>query len=337
MPVYKKDNGKWYCRGRVEGERYHMLCAGAKDKEEAKIIENAERYKIAQKHRGLIEDNQSFTFSQIMDKYVESCRANNKSDRIAIIQRKYLCAYFGKNKDIMCIRKADIEKFKMHLLSKGRTKATVNRYLAAIKRAYNLLIQDDLISYNPVKKGCMLEEDNKRARYLSKNEWKKLQLALPESIYTIVVVALLSGFRLGNVLNLRWEQIDLTMRFIELTKQENKGKKIIRQPISENLFEVLMQLGPKEEGYLFINRETGKPYKDIRKSFKTALDKAGIKDFTFHDLRRTFGTWLLQAGVDIRTIQALLAHSDISTTERYLATTYEHNKLAVDKISKFMQ
>ena len=336
MPVYKKDNGKWYCYGSVEKERYHMLCTGATCKQEAIVIDNAHRYKLLQKHRGLIEERQSFSFGYIMDNYVESCRINNKSDRIAIIQHKYLCKYFGKNKDIMCIRKADIEKFKLDMLAKGKSKATVNRYLAAIKRAYNLLIQDDLIAYNPVKKGCMLDEDNKRSRYLSKNEWKRLKLALPDRIYTIVVVALLSGFRLSNVLNLKWEQIDLTMRFIELTKQENKGKKIIRQPISENLFEVLTSLNPQEEGYLFINPDTGKPYTDIRKSFKSALDKANIKDFTFHDLRRTFGTWLLQAGVDIRTIQALLAHSDISTTERYLANTTEGNKIAVDKISKFM-
>lgn len=336
MGVYKKENGKWYCHGSVEGERYHMCCTGAKNKNEAKIIDDAHRFKLMQKHRGLIEETQNYTLGYIMDNWVLSCETNNKSAKEAIIKRKYICDYFGRNKNIMSIKQIDIDKFKLHLLQKGRSKSTVNRYLAGIKRAYNLLIIDDLISYNPVKRGSMLDEDNKRSRYLSKEEWQRLKKELPETIYLIVVVALLTGFRLSNVLNLSWEQINLDMRFIELLKQENKGKKIIRQPISDNLYEVLLQMKPKKQGYLFINPDTGKPYTTIKKSFKTALNNAGITDFTFHDLRRTFGTWLLQEGVDIRTIQVLLAHSNISTTERYLGTGVEIKKLAVDKIGKFI-
>ena len=336
MTVYKKDNGKWYGHGSVEGERYHICCTGAKNKNEAKIIDDAHRFKLMQKHRGLVEEVQEYTIGYIMDNWVLSCETNNKSSKEAIIKRKYICDYFGKNKNIMSIKQIDIDKFKLHLLKKGRSKATVNRYLAGIKRAYNLLIIDGLINYNPVKRGSMLEEDNKRNRYLTREEWLKLKKELPETIYYIVLVALLTGFRMGNVLNLSWEQINLDMRFIELLKQENKGKKVIRQPISDNLYEILQELKPKKSGYLFVNPDTFEPYKDIRKSFNSALERAGITDFTFHDLRRTFGTWLLQEGVDIRTIQVLLAHSDISTTERYLAVGIESKKLAIDKISKFI-
>jgi integrase len=336
MGVYKKENGKWYCHGSVEGERYHMCCTGAKNKNEAKIIDDAHRFKLMQKHRGLVEETQQYTLGYIMDNYILSCKTNNRSHRNAIIYEKYICQYFGKNKNIMSIKQTDVDKFKLYLLQKGRSKATVNRYLAVIKRAYNLLILDDLINYNPIKHGSMLDEDNKRTRYLTKEEWEKLKKELPETIYLIVIVALLTGFRLSNVLNLSWEQINLDMRFIELLKQENKGGKIIRQPISDGLYEVLLQMKPKKQGYLFVNPDTGKPYTTIKKSFKTALNKAGIENFTFHDLRRTFGTWLLQEGVDIRTIQVLLAHSDISTTERYLGVTHEYNKQAIDKIGKFI-
>ena len=336
MSVYKKENGKWYCRGRVEGERYHILCAGASNKQEAKIIDDAHRFKLLQKHRGLVEETQQYTLGYIMDNWVLSCKTNNKSDKDAIIESKYICKYFGKNKNIMSIKTTDIDKFKLYLLQKGRSKATVNRYLAGIKRAYNLLIIDDLIDYNPVKRGSMLDADNKRTRYITKEEWQKLKKELPEKIYLIVIVALLTGFRLSNVLNLSWEQINLDMRFIELLKQENKGGKIIRQPISDGLYEVLTQLKPKKTGYLFINPDTNKPYTTIKKSFNSALKRADIENFTFHDLRRTFGTWLLQEGVDIRTIQVLLSHSDISTTERYLGVTHEYNKQAIDKIGKFI-
>ena len=336
MPVYQKDNGKWYCRGRVNGERYHALCPGAETKEQAKATEDGIRYKLRQKQLGLLEEEQKITFGQIMDRYVDVCKANNKSDEDAKIYRKYLVQYFGKNKLARNIKPTDIDLFKLYMINKGKANATINRYISAIRRAYNIQIEDGAMNYSPIKKKCMLTEDNKRYRYLSKQEWKKLKMALSETIYYIVVVALLSGFRLSNVLELCWEQIDFNLRFIEILKQNNKGKKVIRMPISDMLFEVLMKLNPKEKGYVFIRPETGERYKDIRGSFKAALDRAGIKDFRFHDLRRTFGTWLLQSGTDIRTIQYLLSHSSVSVTERYLAVTPEGNKKAVDKISRFM-
>lgn len=336
MPVYQKDNGKWYCRGRVNGERYHLLCQGAKDKESAKAVEDGVRYKLRQKQLGLAEEDKTITFGQIMDRYVAVSKANNKSDENAIIYRKLLVEYFGRNKPARNIKPTDIDSFKLYMSEKGRANATINRYISAIRRAYNIQIEDGIMNYTPIKKKCMLVEDNKRYRYLTKQEWKRLKIALPKDIYNIVVVALLSGFRLSNVLELSWEQIDFDMRFIEILKQNNKGKKIIRLPISDMLLDVLMSLNPKEKGYVFIRPETGERYKDIRGSFKSALERANIKDFRFHDLRRTFGTWLLQAGTDIRTIQYLLCHSSVSVTERYLAITPEQNKKAVDKLSDFM-
>ena len=155
---------------------------------------------------------------------------------------------------------------------------------------------------------------------------------MPEHLLNIVKIALLTGFRRSNVLQLKWEQINLEMNFIEVAKQDNKSGKLIRKPITGALREVLINIGVKDKGYLFVNPKTNKPYTTVRKSFSTALKKAGIEDFKFHDLRRTVGTWLLNSGVDIRTIQSLLDHSDVRTTERYLAITSENNFNALKKL-----
>lgn len=336
MSVYKKDNGKWYCQGRVNGDRYHKLCAGAKDKEQARAIEDGIRYKIRQVQNGLIKEETSiYTFQFLMKKYVEVSEANNKSVREAKIYAKYLTEYFGKNKYISKIKPSDLENFKTYMAKKNRTKATINRYLAALKRAYNIMIADGLSDFNPVNKVKKLDEDNRRYRYLSKDEWKELKKHLPPITLKIVIYALQTGFRKGNVLQSRWEQIDFNLRTIELLKQNNKGKKIIKIPLTDILYELLQSLNPKKEGYIFINPKTNKPYTNIRKSFDTALKKAGIKDFHFHDLRRTVGTWLLTGGVDIRTVQNILAHSDISTTERYLSLTPEQNKKAMEVLNSY--
>jgi len=336
MTIYKK-NGKYYCRGRVDGERYNKLCNGATTAKEAKTIEDSIRYELRLKEAGIIKEKKhKYSFSFLMNKYVRTSEANNKSVKESKLYSKYLKLYFGENRDIESIKPSDIEEYKLYMISSGRSNATVNRYLAALKRAYNIMIKDELINYNPVCKVDMLVEDNKRNRYLSKQEWELLYNELSPINKKIVMVALLTGLRKQNVLKLRWEQIDWNLRTIELSKSENKGKKSIKIPITDTLYELLKNSNPKSEGYVFINPNTNKPYTDIKKGFTEAVKRAGIKDFKFHDIRRTVGTWLLVNGVDIRTIQNILAHSDISTTERYLSLTPEQNIKAMDILNKFM-
>lgn len=336
MGVYKNNN-KWYCRGQINGERYHLPCTGALSKAKAKTIEDGIRYEIRQRQCGLVKPKENiYTLKFMLDKYIESCELNNKSSRTAIIFSKYILMFFGEKTNITSIKVGDIDKFRKHLLGKGRSKATVNRYISALKRAYNIMINEELIDINPTNKIEKLNEDNRRHRYLSKDEWKKLRDVLPTEIKSIVIVALLSGLRKDNVLKLSWEQIDMNLRTIELLKQENKGKKVIKHPISNLLYNVLIQLEPKDKGYVFINPKTGLPYTNIRKSFATALKQAGIEGFRFHDLRRTFGTWLHEEGVSIRTIQDLLGHSAISTTELYLCLVPEQNRKAVEVLDAYI-
>ena len=338
MGVYKRNNGKWYCRGRINGERYHIPCTGAKDKEQAKALEDAERYRIRQKQKGLLNENEKpVLLGYMMNNCINVAKANNASWKDTERRCNYMVKYFGKNRNVLCISPSEIEKFKLHLLDKGRTNATVNTYLATIKRAYNLLIKDGLIVYNPMTKVDMLTANNSRNRHLTKEEWNRLKMALSPELYGIVFVALLTGLRRGNVLKLRWEQVDFNLKIIEVLKQNNKGRKILRIPMSELLIRFLQSIGPKEKGYVFINKQTGLPYTDIKKSFASALKRARITDFKFHDLRRTYGTWLLQSSVDARTIQQLLGHSDIRVTERYLALTEERSRSAVNSITNMLQ
>lgn len=337
MGVYKKENGKWYCRGQINGQRYHVLCKDATSKEKARLYEEELRLNIRNKQKGIVREEKDYTFLFMMNKYVEVCEINNSDSRKPKTISKILIDYFGKNTNILSVRPTDIESFKKYMLELNKANATINRYLAALKRAYNIMIYDDLINYNPVKRVKQLIEDNKRNRYLSKEEWFKLKQELPEQIYNIVLVALLTGLRKSNVLTLRWEQIDFELKQITITKSNNKGKKHIILPMSNRLIEILYTLKPKKEGYLFINKQTNKPYTTIRKSFMNALKRANIKDFKFHDIRRTVGTWLKENNVDLRTIQNLLCHSDIRTTERYLSITEEANVKAVKALDDFIE
>ena len=83
---------------------------------------------------------------------------------------------------------------------------------------------------------------------------------------------------------------------------------------------------------MFHNPKTGKPYQDVKRSFKSACRRAGIKDFHFHDLRHTFASHLVMAGVDITTVKELLGHKTINMTMRYAHLAPSHKVKAVDML-----
>lgn len=335
MAVYKNNNGKWYCQFMVKGKRVHKLLDGAKSKDHAKELEDAERFKIRLIQNGLMHEEQKYTLGFMVDKYKEGSKLLATSVQSERQANKWL-KYWGKNKDIKTIKPSDIETYIRYLKSTGVKNSTINRELAGLKRAFNIMIQDDLINYNPCCKVKMLEADGRRYRYLTREEWERLKAELSPTALQIVTVALLTGFRSGNVLKLKWEQIDLNLRTIELLKTENKGKKYIKMSISDSLYNLLLTLEPKRSGYVFINPKTEKPYTTIKTAFKAAVRRAGLEDLRFHDLRRTVGTWLLTSGVDIRTVQSILAHSDVRTTERYLALTNEQNIKAMGVLNSYV-
>ena len=336
MAVYKAKNGKYYCQFMVKGKRVHKLLDGATDIKKARELEDAERYKTRLIQNGLLEEKEKkYTWLYMVNKYKQRSKllaTYKDSER----QAEEWLDFFGKNKNIKDTKPTDIENYIRHLKSRGLKNSSINRQLAGLKRAYNIMIDDDLIQYNPCRKVEMLVDDSRRTQYLTKAEWEKLKDELPPEALAIVSVALLTGFRKRNVLQLKWEQIDMNLRTIELLKTENKGKKHIISSMSDKLYELLLTLEPKKSGYVFVNPKTGKPYTDVKKSFKAALKRIGITDFRFHDLRRTVGTWLLAEGVDIRTVQDIFAHSDVRTTERYLSTTKEQNIKAMCVLNSYV-
>ena len=134
------------------------------------------------------------------------------------------------------------------------------------------------------------------------------------------MVALNTGLRKSNILELRWEQINFDFNFIEIL--ENKGNKHLLIPLNEKLIQFFNNKPEAErKGYIFINPETGLPYKDIKKAWSTALKKARIENFRFHDLRHTVGTRLAEQLVPVNVIKELLGHSDVHTTMRYVHST----------------
>lgn len=144
----------------------------------------------------------------------------------------------------------------------------------------------------------------------------------------VIVTALATGMRKGEVLGLKWSNVDFANRLIVV--EGTKSGYIRKIPMNAKLTETLTHVRRKNQGeYVFADRK-GNPFKSFRSAWEHALQKAGIEDLTFHSLRHTFGTRLGMAGVDIKTIQELMGHRDIKMTMRYSHPTPKHKRKAVE-------
>jgi integrase len=145
----------------------------------------------------------------------------------------------------------------------------------------------------------------------------------------IVITALNTGMCRGEILSLKWDNVDMKHGFILLDKTKNGELREI--PINATLRATLEALPRRiDGGHVFVNPVTGGPYGDIKTGFNRACKKAGIKDFHFHDCRHTFASHLVMAGVDITTVKELLGHKTLTMTLRYAHLAPSHKVRAVD-------
>jgi integrase len=180
-----------------------------------------------------------------------------------------------------------------------------------------------------VRKVKLLEENNRRLRYLSKEECTNLLNACADHIRPIVITALNTGMRKSEVLSLKWDSIDLRHGFILLDKTKNGERREI--PINQTVRDILSKIVRRVDvSYAFYDKNTGLAYQDIKTAFNSACRRSGIKDFHFHDLRHTFASHLVMAGVDLTTVKELLGHKTLTMTLRYAHLAPTHKVKAVD-------
>jgi|TARA_B100002003_G_C14056809_1_gene508876 integrase len=225
-----------------------------------------------------------------------------------------------------------IEKWQTERLIVNKP-ATVNRLLATLKHMFTKALEWEMVTEETaqkIRRVRLLREDNKRLKFLTVEECQRLIGCCTPHLKPIVVVALQTGMRKGEILNLMWEQVDLRHGLILLDTTTKNGER--REiPINKTLREMFNKMPHSIESiFVFTDLKTGEPYKEVKKGFKTALKKAGINNFRFHDLRHTFASHLVMAGIDLVTVKELLGHKSLSMTLRYAHLAPEHKVKALE-------
>ena len=209
--------------------------------------------------------------------------------------------------------------------------ATVNRELALLKHMYSKAIEWGKAKENPAKKVELLKGEVRRVRFLLPAEIHKLLSNCAEDLRPIVTVAVNTGMRKGELLNLKWKDVNLEQGIISLLDTKNNERRDI--PMDETARKVFQDLDRTGE-YVF-----GKGDRHIfarRKSFDSAVRESGISDFRFHDLRHTFASNLVMEGVDIMTVKELMGHKTLDMTLRYAHLAPNHKTRAVTVLDRIM-
>jgi integrase len=232
-----------------------------------------------------------------------------------------------------------IEDYRLRREKEGAELGTINREHALLKHMFTKAMDWEIVQGNPAKR-IRLAKEKPRSRYLTREEIHCLIEATESSkaphLRPIVIMALNTGMRIGEILNLKWDDVDFNRRVIQVQQTKNDQPREV--PMTDWLFETLWDWRKKSLDFPYVfSNISGKPITTVRTSFAVALKKAGIKDFRFHDLRHTAASQMYMSGLDIKSIKEICGWKTLSMVDRYSHLTTEHKRRVMLEFEIYIQ
>jgi integrase len=339
----------------TRGKKYRV-CVSVKGKRQTRVVDNltiAREVEAAFKG-DLVRDEfdiadhrvqQLPTLDDVWTKYLPWCKEHKRSWKDDEWNyNRHLKPRFG-SKTLESISALDIERMKLELKKstnkngKPFTPATIKHQIVLLRRLCNLAAKWRIYTGpNPVSSVEMPKLDNQITEFLSDDELARLRNVLDSwpclITASLVKFAMLTGLRRGELFRLEWTDIDFEHRLITL--RAPKGGKTMTIPISKEAASVISELDRPSQ-YVFPNA-SGTPRKSIRDTWESMKRKAELPAyFRFHGLRHSWASRMVSSGIDLATVQTLMTHKHVSTTERYAHLMPSALKRAADASSEIMK
>lgn len=328
----RKRGDSWYYDITMRGKRYRGVIPEARTKQQAKRVERKICDEIWEGKYG--ESQCKVKFSEFANgDYKDWISANKRSAQSDFSFLKTLVSFFG-NMTLGNIKQIHVERFKQERMKapvygdRIRKPASVNRELACLSRLFSIARENGLVKEAPRVR--LLREDNQRTRWLADDEEKKLMTALeasPTNLRLLVILALHTGMRLGEMTSLTWQQVDFTHGRINVTNTKTGRDRAV--PLNDETFRMLYDLRQSSP----IGDRVFDKLPRVSAAFAYQCKKAGIENFHFHDLRHTFATRIADEGTNPFIMKELLGHSTIQMTARYTHATDERMRQAVESLT----
>lgn len=297
-------------------------------------------------------------FSELCDNAEKYATANNEGFKNDVIRIGQLKTEFGQR----AAESIPIEAFRTYFSGQGWKDGTFNRMRTVLFSIYRLGIENQKVSLNPAKLLKRKKVSDDRIRFLNqfeplptkvkylkahKTEEARLRAVIehefPEHAESFVI-ALNTGMRSKEQFTrIDWSCVDLVRKDLRIPQSKNgKGRHIRLNDMARAAFESIRRKrfgdddrnSIRAEGAIFIGRD-GNRLQGAKHWFLRAVKKAGVTDFTWHDLRHTFASRLVMADVNIRTVAELLGHRTLAMTMRYTHLAPKHNQVAVERLSRY--
>ena len=290
------------------------------------------------------------TLAEMIDRYME----NVLPEKSASAQRKQAAQLRWWRDDIGHLSVADARPGELSAArdrlagtptygGAKRSGATVNRYMAALSHVFTVAVREwEWLESNPMLRVSRPKESRGRVRYLADGERERLLKACSESnsahLYDAVVLALHTGMRQGEVLGLKWRDIDFGRSRLILQETKNGERRVV------HLVETVRELLRKRKKVQRLDTDLVFPAKlqrgvepkpaEIRHAWRRAVKHAELEDFRFHDLRHTAASYLAMSGATLPEIAAVLGHKTLAMVKRYAHLSDSHTASVVERMNQ---
>ncbi len=319
MSLFKR-GGLWWSYFYRDGIR-HQFSTGTSNRRQAETIEGKLKEEVNNRRFQITEADPNIRFDALAARFVSSGSVRKHH----LYHLKFLLPYFDEF-PVLRITKSLAEEFRAARKRQNPAikDATINRDLSTLRHILYWAVDEQLIAANPLARLKMARERRIRRQVLSVAEEQLLLPAAKEHLRGMIMAALDTGMRRGEITSQRWEDVDFARKILFVTHSKTPEAESREIPLSGRLYEELA--GRQQIHGLIFGYRDG-PVRIIKRSWKTALKQGGLRHVRFHDLRHTFNTRLMEAGVLQEVRMALMGHSPGSKVH----STYTHIELPVKR------
>ena len=324
MALYKRD-GIWWVDIRHKGKRIRKS-TGTEIKDDAQRLYDQWKHELWSQAN--VKSLPNKTWMDAVVRWIDES-THKRSLVTDKIHLAWLDQYLRKQK------LSEIDRDLIESIAKKKERSnvsltTVNRILELIRAILNRAHKEwGWLDSTPVIR--MRKIENKRIRWLTKQEANQLLKELPSHLNEMASFTLATGLRESNVTQLKWAQIDLTKKHALIHADESKSKRPIPVPLNKQAIAILKAQIGKNLIYVFTYQ--GKPVTRCNNhAWQKALKRAGINDFRWHDLRHTWASWHVQNGTPLHELQQLGGWSNYETVLRYAHLSSEHLRVAAERV-----
>jgi len=338
--IYKRGQTYWvkYYRN---GKPFYETTGSTKETDAKRLLKRREGEISQGKLPGIYFDK--VRFDELAEDFLTDYRVNQKKSLVRAERSVGHLKEFFSGYRVTQITTPRIQAYIEDRITDGAANASINRELAALKRMLKLAAQQTPPKVDRVPYISMLKENNTRKGFFEHGDFVALRDALPSHLKGFITFGYKTGWRVSEIANLTWNQVDLDQGIVRLEAGQTKNDEARTVYLDDELKEVFAtqwesrKKSKKLLPYIFLNRQGTDRVKRFDKAWATACDKAKIGNRLFHDLRRTAVRNMVRAGVPERVAMMVSGHKTRSVFDRYNIVSDTDLKMAAQRQEEYLK